>query len=68
MRRAYVDLDHGQVHYRTAGTGRPLVLLHQTASSSVMYERLAPHLEDTSAWSQSTRPDSACPTRSRSSP
>lgn len=44
MRRCYADLAHGQVHYREAGTGRPLLLFHQTASSSVMYERAAPLL------------------------
>ncbi|GAA4680878.1 alpha/beta fold hydrolase [Frondihabitans cladoniiphilus] len=39
MRRLYVDLPDGQVHVRTAGHGPiPIVLLHQTAASSVMYE------------------------------
>ena len=46
MRRCYADLAHGQVHYREAGSGQPLLLLHQTASSSAMYERLAPLLAD----------------------
>ncbi len=48
MRRGYVDWAGGQIHYRTNDDGRsgeggartPLVLLHQTASSSAMYERL----------------------------
>lgn len=44
MIRRYADLSHGQVHYRETGSGSPLVLFHQTASSSVMYERAAPHL------------------------
>ena len=44
MRRRYADLAHGQLHYREAGAGTPLLLFHQTASSSVMYERLAPLL------------------------
>jgi pimeloyl-ACP methyl ester carboxylesterase len=44
MRRGYADAGYGQVHYREAGSGRPLLLLHQTASSSAMYERAAPHL------------------------
>ena len=41
-RRGYVDLDHGQVHYRRAGAPRAplLVLLHQTPSTSAMYEPL----------------------------
>jgi len=38
-RRAYVDTPEGQVHYRERGSGRPVLLLHQTASSSVMWER-----------------------------
>lgn len=46
MRRCYADLAHGQVHYREAGSGQPLLLLHQTASSSSMYERAAPYLTD----------------------
>src|SRR4051794_27938897 len=46
MRRGYVDLDHGQVHYREAGDGPALLLLHETASSSVMYERAAGFLAD----------------------
>jgi len=46
MRRCYADLAHGQLHYREAGSGKPLVLFHQTASSSVMFERAAPLLAD----------------------
>lgn len=42
IRRGYLELAHGQVHYRRAGTpGKPLVvLLHQTPSTSEMYEPL----------------------------
>lgn len=42
IRRGYVDTRIGQIHHRSAGTdpGTPLVLLHQTASSSAMYERV----------------------------
>jgi haloalkane dehalogenase len=40
--RGYITTPFGQVHYRAAGSRRadqtPLVLLHQTASSSVMFE------------------------------
>ncbi len=42
MRRAYVDVEHGQLHYREAGEGPPLVLLHKTPSSSIQYERALP--------------------------
>lgn len=48
VRKGYVDTPHGQVHFRQAGVrvrGRlPVVLLHQTASSSVMFERLMAEL------------------------
>jgi pimeloyl-ACP methyl ester carboxylesterase len=48
IERGYVRTAHGQVHFRAAGawrTGRrPLVLLHQTASSSAMYEPLMTEL------------------------
>lgn len=43
LRRAYLDLPHGQLHYRTLdgpSTAAPLVLLHRTARSSQMYEPL----------------------------
>ncbi len=46
--RGYVDTDHGQVHYRATrparGHATPLVLLHQTASSSAMFEPLIERL------------------------
>ncbi len=42
LRKGYADTRFGQIHYRAAGSGAglPLVLLHQTASDSVMYEPL----------------------------
>jgi len=42
MRMGYADTPLGQVHYRSAGArdGTPLLLLHQTASSSAMFEPL----------------------------
>ena len=46
MRRGYVDTPGGQLHYREAGEGPPLLLLHMTASSSVMYERSLPYLAE----------------------
>lgn len=40
VRRGYVDTPEGQLHYRERpGDGPPVLLLHQTASSSVMWER-----------------------------
>ncbi|MBI4234337.1 MAG: alpha/beta hydrolase, partial [Chloroflexi bacterium] len=35
---------YGQLHYRYAGQGQPLLLLHQTASSSEQFELLMPTL------------------------
>lgn len=41
IRRAYVDIAEGQVHYRRREGGDPPILfLHQTASSSASYEPL----------------------------
>lgn len=43
IRKGYVDTAHGQVHYRMTGEdvmGLPIVMLHQTASSSEMFESL----------------------------
>lgn len=34
MKRAYVDILEGQMHYRFAGTGKPVILLHMSGSSS----------------------------------
>ena len=43
MRRGYADTPQGQIHYRTAGEGEPLLLLHKTGSSR-QYWRLMPLL------------------------
>lgn len=34
IRRAFADVAHGQIHYRHAGSGTPLVLLHASPGSS----------------------------------
>ena len=44
IKRAYADTPRGQMHYRYAGDGPPLLLLHQTANSSGSYEPLMPFL------------------------
>ncbi len=39
VRRAFVDLPHGQVHLRTAGEGGvPLVMLHASPFSALVYQ------------------------------
>lgn len=49
MHKGYADIADGQVHYRLRpGDGLPVVFLHQTASSSAMWEKvmerwIAPH-------------------------
>lgn len=67
MRKAYVDTAHGQIHHRVAGTaGAPtIVFLHQTASSSRMFEGVIARLADrhrciafdTPGFGQSFQPD-----------
>jgi pimeloyl-ACP methyl ester carboxylesterase len=66
IRRSYINTPEGEVHVRMAGdpSASPLVLLHQTASSSEMFERLMAELEgefwliapDTPGFGQSFRP------------
>lgn len=48
IRRGYLDSECGQLHYRICGRVEAplLLLLHQTPSSSVMYERLMPLLAE----------------------
>ncbi len=42
MTRAYVPGPFGQVHYQHAPKGEPLVIIHQTASSSRQFARVYP--------------------------
>ncbi len=44
VRRAFLDAPEGQIHYRTAGAGRPVLLLHQTPRSSDEYRDVIPIL------------------------
>ncbi len=48
IRKGYADTPDGQVHYRALRLreGTPLILLHQTASSGAMFERLMRLLGD----------------------
>ncbi|MFC1917283.1 alpha/beta fold hydrolase [Chloroflexota bacterium] len=47
MKRAYVDVPEGQVHYRTEGSGKVILLLHMAVSSSDEYTRVIPFLSKT---------------------
>ncbi len=44
--RGYVETSVGLVHYRSQGSGPPVVLLHQTAWNSAQYRRILPLLAD----------------------
>lgn len=46
LTRAYARIPEGQVHYVTAGSGAPLLLVHETPRSWVSYARIIPYLAD----------------------
>jgi pimeloyl-ACP methyl ester carboxylesterase len=46
LTRRICDSPYGQIHYWVTGTGPHLTLFHQSAQSSVEYERIAPLLAD----------------------
>lgn len=46
MRKAYVDIPDGQMHYRYAGFGEAVILLHMSGSSSEEYEAVGKILSE----------------------
>jgi len=44
MKKYYLDLPAGQIHYIKAGQGEPLLLLHQAPMSSIEWENIIPVL------------------------
>jgi len=44
MKHAYADLSCGQIYYEEAGSGEPVICLHQTIWSTWEYQRLIPLL------------------------
>ncbi|MGB3508992.1 MAG: alpha/beta hydrolase [Microcoleaceae cyanobacterium] len=44
IKRAFLDTEDGQIHYRIGGEGEPLILLHQNPISSDEYRELMPIL------------------------
>jgi pimeloyl-ACP methyl ester carboxylesterase len=42
IRKGYADTPEGQVHYLRSGTGRPIVLLHQSPAAATMWEAVLP--------------------------
>ena len=47
MKKAYVDIPEGQIHYRIEGSGEPVLLLHAAVTSSDEYTRVIPFLAKT---------------------
>ena len=47
VKRAFVDTPHGQIHYVFAGSGDPILLLHQTPRSTDEYAEMVPILAQT---------------------
>lgn len=68
MRRAFAGTPDGQLHYRTAGEGPAVLLLHQTPRSSDEYRDVIPRLAerfrviapDTPGYGDSYRPARPC--------
>ena len=44
MKKGYVSIPEGQIHYRTEGEGEPLLLFHQAPMSSAEWEEIMPIL------------------------
>ena len=68
MHRAFLDTPDGQIHYVTAGAGRPVLLLHQTPRSWDEYRDVIPLLAverrvvamDTIGYGESCKPARRC--------
>lgn len=56
LRRGFVDVAHGQMHYRTAGTGTPLLALHASPGSA---KQLAGLIRDLAEGARVIAPDTA---------
>ena len=46
IRKGYVEIPEGQMHYRTIGNGPVVMLLHQVVRSSDEYRRVMPVLAE----------------------
>ncbi|MEO0687146.1 MAG: alpha/beta hydrolase, partial [Cyanobacteria bacterium J06649_11] len=46
IKRAFLDTEDGQIHYRIGGEGEALLLLHMNPRSSDEYRELMPILAD----------------------
>ena len=55
IKKAYADTSGGQCHYRyQSGASDPIVFLHQTPSSSQMFEAIMRRLQDYSTYAIDT--------------
>lgn len=46
MKRAYVDLPYGQMHYRYCGQGKTLIMVHMSGGYSEEFENVSDYLKD----------------------
>ena len=46
VRKGFINVGAGQVHYRAAGSGPPIILLHDSPRSSVLHVPLLEHFSD----------------------
>jgi len=46
IKKGFVETKHGQIYYWTAGQGEPILLIHQSSSSSEEYAGMVPYLAD----------------------
>jgi pimeloyl-ACP methyl ester carboxylesterase len=56
VRRGFVDLPHGQIHYREAGSGEPILALHASPGSS---RQLVGLIQDLAGSARVIAPDTA---------
>jgi len=54
IRRRFADVDHGQIHYRTAGEGAPLLAIHASPGSS---RQMVGLIDDLSGFARVIAPD-----------
>jgi len=46
MKRGYVDTVHGQIHYQSDGSGKPVLFLHQVPTSSEEFTTVIPFMRE----------------------
>ena len=46
IKKSYLNTPEGQIHFWTVGSGHPLLLIHQSSSSTEEYAAMVPHLSE----------------------